>query len=91
MKWVIGGWDDGSLEVLFFFINKGNLRKVLVNEFCDKSEFIELKLETWIDYVYVDDDIRYIYVVCSWYFYKIICNFLKFSGNSNRIFEFLMG
>lgn len=78
MKWVIGGWDDGSLEVLFFFINKGNLRKVLVNEFCDKSEFIELKLEMWIDYVYVDDDIRYIYVVCSWYFYKIICNFLKF-------------
>lgn len=58
-------------------INKGNSKKVLANELCDKRGFTESKLETWTDYVYVDDDTRHIYVACSHYFYKIICDRLK--------------
>lgn len=58
-------------------INKGNSKKVLASELCDESGFTESKLETWTDYVYVDDDTRHIYVDSSYYFYKIICDRLK--------------
>lgn len=48
----------------FYFCKQRKFKKILANESHDKSGFTKSKLETWTDYVHVDDDTRQIYVVC---------------------------